>query len=74
MDIVKQLFSNSVIKNAAFGTLKKTMKEHNLKGIYVTNGTGGEDFDFKFLNEEQVIIPLSEFEEMKRVYLEYLKK
>jgi hypothetical protein len=74
MDIVNQLFSNSVIKNAAFGSLKKTMKQHNLSGIFVTYDEPKDDFNFQFMNAEQVIIPKAEFDEMKRVYLEYLNK
>lgn len=71
--MLSQLFSNSAIKNAAFSTLRKTMEEHNLKGIYVTRDEKG-DFDFKFLNQDQIIIPEAEFQELKRGYQEYLKQ
>jgi hypothetical protein len=73
MDILGNIFSNPLLKKAAFGKLKETMSEHNLKGIFVTMDAAGE-LDFKFVNNEQELIPAAEFQEMKRVYIEYLKK
>ena len=73
MSIVNQIFQNELIKKAAFSSLRKIMKEHKLKGILVKR-KNDDDFDFEFLNEDQIIISLSEFSEMRRVYIEYISQ
>jgi hypothetical protein len=73
MNIVNQLFSNELVKKAAFSSLRKIMKENNLKGVLVKR-KDDDDFDFEFIHEEMTILPTKDFEEMKKIYLEYINK
>jgi len=73
MNIVNQLFSNELVKKAAFSSLRKIMKENNLKGVLVKR-KDDDDFDFEFIHEEMTILPTKDFEEMRKIYLEYINK
>jgi len=73
MNIVNQLFSNELVKKAAFSSLRKIMKDNNLKGVLVKR-KDDDDFEFEFLHEDMIVISNADFEEMKKGYLEYINK
>lgn len=72
MDIDK-LFSNKFVKDAALGTLKKSMKQNNVTSCVIKYNVQSDELDFEFYTGNNVVIPVSDLEYYKNAVNELLK-
>lgn len=68
------LFNNPIIKNAAFGQLRKMCKSEGVKMVVIEYHEEKDDFEFKLIKDESCIVTKTEFDEMKEVYLKQVNQ